>query len=131
MGEKPTFIDIRKDGIKFGFHLHYIKEEDGMYSFHIPAYNIHYSAPSFEEGDRRSVIMVSSFFNFWVLKQGFRQFVLQIFKLGFKTQNHDEFKRLLNRTDLNARLSSKNWKIPAEFANYETSSQTGELSVAV
>ena len=131
MSNKPTFITINKDGMKYGFHGHYIKEENGAYSWYIPAFDIYFSSPNFEEGDRRAVIMVKSFMNFWIKQQGFRGFVLQILKLGFKAQDDKALQQLLNRKNIDAKLRAVGKSIPAEFLDSKISSQEGELAMAV
>lgn len=131
MSTQPTFIDITRDGIKFGFHIHSIREEAGNYSCYIPAYDIYFSAPTKEEGMRRSGIMVSSFIKFWIGEQGFRSFVLQILKLGFKAQDDKSLKHLLNRTNINTKMRSIDKRVPTEFLDSEILEQHGELAMAV
>jgi hypothetical protein len=128
---EPTFIVINRDGLRFAYHTLFNIEEDGAVSCYIPAFDIFYSAPNKEEGSRRSRLMVESFMNFWIKKQGFRSFVLQILKLGFKTQNHEQLTQLLNRKNINAKLSSRNPNIPTGFDKSEVEETEGVLEMAM
>lgn len=129
--KQETFIQINRNGIKYGFHYRYITENNGMVSTFIPAYDIYYSSPSLEEAKKRAGIMVNSFFKFWIQQQGFRAFILQILKLGFKAPNEKALRQLLERSNINAKLNSPNREVPLDFLQSETHVQEGELELAV
>ncbi len=127
---KETFISINREGIRYGYHVLHIPEENGMISSYIPAFDIYFSSPNKEKASERSRTMVTSFFNFWIKKQGFRSFVIQILKLGFKTQNASELKQLLERKNINAKLNS-NSTAPKDYLKAEVVEEEGTLEVAM
>ena len=128
---KRNFIQISPHNISYGFGTLNIQELDGSYSWYIPSFDIYFSSKTKEQGNERARAMVKSFFNFWLTNQGFRAFALQLFKLGYKTSTHAEFKNLLNRTNLKATLKSSLSKLPPEFEGSEVLSLEGDLSIAV
>lgn len=130
---KPTFINMTREGIKYGFHARYRVEENGMYSWYIPAFDIYFSSQTKEQGDKRAVAMTKSFFNHWINYESFRSFILQIHKLGFKASEHHELtiKQLISRQRIDAKFKSKDGFIPEEFKNSETVEQEGNLEMAM
>ena len=129
--KKIDFINLTPTSIKYGYNSHFVQEEDGLFSWYIPSFDIYFSSNTKEEGDNISRAMVKSFMNYWLKEKGFRSFVLQVFKLGYKTSSHEEFKRLLNRTNLTANLKGAKIAMPQEFANSESFMNDGQLSMAV
>ncbi len=128
--KRDIFININKNGLKWGFFAHHIKEGE-MVSTFIPAFDLYYSSPNKDEANKRAKIMVKSFLNFWIQQQGFRAFVLQMLKLGFKTPDATALKQLLERKNINAKLSASNTNIPDEFLEAETFLQEDQMEVAV
>jgi hypothetical protein len=125
-----TYININRDGISYAYNAHFIKEENGMISAYIPAFDIYFSAADRETASKRGSSLVTSFFSFWIKQQGFRSFVLQILKLGFKAPNAGELKQLLERKNINTRLKSIDI-IPKEFLESELAPLEGQLEVAM
>lgn len=132
-GTKPSFIHMTRDGINYGFHAHYKAEENGMYSWYIPAFDIYFSSQSIEQGNKRAVAMTRSFFNHWIEHESFRSFILQIHKLGFKASEHHELtiKQLISRKRIDAKFKSKDGIIPEEFKNSDIVEQEGNLALAI
>ncbi len=90
MKKQENYVQIKKGGrISSGFFYIAQKEESGMISCNIPAFDIWFSASSEEEATHRAKSMVNTFFRYWILDAGWKQFVLQLHKLGFKTSNHN------------------------------------------
>jgi len=127
---RDTFISIQRTGIRYAYNALFIKEENGMVSGYIPAFDIYFSAPDREIASKRGESLVAAFFNFWIKQQGFRAFVLQILKLGFKAPNVQELKQLLERKNINTKLKSIDI-VPKEFIESELQVQEGELEVAM
>lgn len=116
--------------IKYAYHKFYRKEESGMLSFYIPAYDIYFSADNIEEGDRLGTILTRSFFRYWIKRIGFNEFVLEIRRLGFVTEGGVvTIQKLLQR-----RISSKtkfkfdNGLVPEGFSKAESIEKEFEMA---
>jgi hypothetical protein len=131
MKPKDNFITITPNQISWGFHAHFIEEEDGMYSWYIPSLDIYFSSISRQQGDEIARDITRSFFNFWLQKQGFRKFLMRVLRLGYKPSSHKELQELLNRTNLNANLTGSTRSLPREFIGAGSSQQVGDLATAV
>ena len=103
-----------------------------MYSWFVPAYNLYFSTDSLEKGRERGARMVKSFYDFWIKQQGFKNFLLEIHKLGFRVpQNHDYTLMQM----LNKKLHTAKFKAPqisrSDDSFLESVEQEGELAMAV
>lgn len=108
-------IHIKKGVIDYTINARF-KEEGGMYSVYIPSFDIYFSAPTMDEADRRVTVMMDSFFHFWITQQGWKKFVMEIHKLGFRAKGHAlAMKNLLNHRPVDAKLNSLDGNIPPEF----------------
>lgn len=130
---KTPYINFSKNKIDYGFHARYVKEENGMYSWYIPSFDIYFSSNTKEQGDKRAISMTRAFFSHWINQESFRSFILQIHKLGFKApENHDfTIKQLLNKKIFDVKLKSKNSVLPEDFKNSELVEQQGNLELAI
>ena len=90
MGSKDIFVNIDKKGINIGYKVIY-KDESGMFSAYMPGFDIYYSAPTEEEVAKRASEIVKSFTDFWIKQNSFKDFFLQLHKLGFRTKLHNLF----------------------------------------
>ena len=100
-------IDVKKGAINIGFKIIYRKEES-MYSGYIPGFDIYFSAPTETEIKTRSKAMISTFFDFWIEEQSWKQLFLKLHKLGFRTKLHDlAMKDFLKNKPKNAKFSPK------------------------
>ncbi len=135
MSEKkqPTYIEFKEGKIFYGFHARYIKEENGMYSWYIPAFDIYFSSKTKEDGHKRAQAMTKSFFKVWINNEGVRSFILQIHKLGFKApSNHQAIIRDLISKKINtAKFKSTAGHLPDDFAGSESEIQESELAMAI
>jgi hypothetical protein len=87
---EPTFISINNGKISCGFHIFFKSDENGMFSWFIPGFNIRFSSTTKEAGDKRAIIMVKAYFNYWIERVSFREFILNIHRSGFKAaENHE------------------------------------------
>lgn len=119
-----TTIDIQPKGISYEFTLRYREEENGMYSWFIPGFNIFYSTKTRDLGEKRGVAMTRSFFKYWIEKEGFNNFILQLNNLGFKPKGEPQHKsgnvvihELLRKQRNTAVFKSSDWRIPGSFAD--------------
>ena len=122
MKDKPTYIVINSGKINIAFYVYYKAEENGMVSSYIPAYNIYYSSPSMEEAKRRPLIMVRSFYKYWLNNEGWKNFVLEIRKLGFLASNTGTdfaFKNLLNGRPDKVKFSTPYNTVPEGYNDVE------------
>jgi hypothetical protein len=85
--KQPTYIQIDKGHINCGFHVFH-KEVKGGYSWFIPGFNIRFSSETKEIGERRAITMVKAFFKYWN-GVSFREFLLAINRMGFKSEQND------------------------------------------
>jgi hypothetical protein len=129
--KRESFISLSPNKISYGFQAMFKIEEDGIYSWYIPSFDIYFSSPTKEAGDKRAKAMVRSFFNYWLKNQGYRNFLMQILKLGYKPSSHQELQSLLNRTNLTANLKSSAKVIPHEFADTEAHEENDSLAIAI
>lgn len=130
---KASFINFTKNGLDYGFEARYRVEDDGMYSWYIPTFDIYFSSTTKEQGDQRAIAMTRAFFNHWINEESFRSFVLQIHKLGFKAaENHElTIKRLISREIHNASFNSKNGLVPEDFKKFAPVIKQGNLAMAI
>lgn len=99
-----AFIEIKRDGIKCGYPIVYFETEKTAY---IPAFDIFFTCTSGDQAKKRASNLVDSFFDFWVLETGWKKFILEIHKLGFRAPKHDlVMKELLAKRPLKAKFSS-------------------------
>lgn len=111
MQENPTFIQINEGKVNTAFYTMWKDDGNGMFVGYIPAYDIVFSALTEEEVERRGSIMVRAFYEFW-FNQGWKQFILQIHKLGFRARGHDlAMKNLLHKRPQKAKFKSNINKI--------------------
>ena len=74
------FLQIKPAGIAYGFNTRIRKEDDNTFSWYIPSFDIYYHSTTYDEGIKRGNTMVNSYIQYWINKQGFRSFTLQIIK---------------------------------------------------
>jgi hypothetical protein len=131
MDQKKTipFIQFTDEGIKVSFNVLGKKEGD-MYSWYVPAYDIYFSSPTEEIGRKRAKSAVMSFFNYWTKEQSFKNFILEIHKLGFRaSENHElTVKKLIDKQHIKAKFKSAG-KTPPSFQ--EATVSQGEMTVAM
>lgn len=105
MKDKNTYIKFEEKGIRIGYKVHRIIRENSVTSY-IPGFDIAFSAPSIEIANKRSSIMIHHFFDYYIKNQSWREFMLKIHKLGFRTEMHDlKMKKLLNNRPVSAEFS--------------------------
>ena len=127
--KQPTFIEINNGRIYCGFHAYHKKTESGMYSWYIPGFNIRFSSKDKETGDKRAIIMVNAFFSYWVDRVSYREFILEIHKLGFKAPQHDlTVNRLLTKKVHTAKFKSSVIKLPDPKEYEQSKSLKTELA---
>lgn len=129
--KRKSFINIEPKGIEWGYTAHYIIEDDGMYSWYIPSFDIFFSSMDEKEGDKIGEDATTAFFEYWLKKQGFRKFVNKVLSLGYKAKSFQELKNLLQRRDINANLEGVSDRLPKSFANSTANEYSGKLETAV
>lgn len=73
--EAVNFIKIKEGQINYRYDSYRRQEENGMFSWYIPAFQMFFSSKTKEEGDVRARAMVKSFFMYWFEKEkSFRGF---------------------------------------------------------
>lgn len=109
MDKKTTqYIHIDNGRVEYQFFVFSTQVSENQWSIRIPAYKIGFSAPSKEEGIKRAKAMVQSFYQMWLLKEGWSKFVLQLHHLGFRAANHDfVMSKLLKRQPIVIDLKTK------------------------
>ncbi len=105
MSDWKITIDLKGDKIRIDYVIQ-MRNEDGMVSCYMPGFDMYFSAP-----DNASVVaisdsMIQHFFNYWIEIEGWKRFVLQIHKLGFRSKMHNsEMQNLLNNRPSKAKFS--------------------------
>jgi len=104
-----NFIKIDAGKMHCSWELYHKIEDNGMHSWYIPAFKLFYSTATAEQGEKRGMNMTKSFFDFYLKKGSFKEFILEIHKLGFKSDRHN----LVMRDLLNHKIDKANFKSPA------------------
>jgi len=105
--ENTTFITIKDGSIDFGGYYFYNEVKGGGFICQMPSFDIFFYAKDKAEAKKRAHAMVRSFFQHWLNDQNWKQFILQLHKLGFRTDNHNyTIKQLLNRRQDNTKFHS-------------------------
>ncbi|WP_445720370.1 hypothetical protein [Flavobacterium sp.] len=82
----------------------------------VPAFNLKFSTTSEDNIFKYSNAMVSSYFNYFLKKENFKAMIVEIHKLGFRTNQHNfVMHQLLNKKKRNAKFSIDNVNIPEGF----------------
>lgn len=92
MSEKDNiYIKIHQSGmVEAQYRAYYKKTEKGNYRWFIPGFNIRFTSKDMEIGEKRAFVMVKYFMHYWDTKGSFREFLLEIHRLGFRApKNHD------------------------------------------
>jgi hypothetical protein len=140
MAEKIDFISFktlrnrtRTVEIHTGFHTHFKKEKSGNYSFHIPCFGIFFGASSLEEGKERRSILLNSYLDFWVHKQGLNKFALELHRLGFRAASHNvvmgEMIKRKGAKIINAKFKINTTKPSGDFEHAESIQQDFKIAV--
>jgi len=107
------------------------KEGDDGYSCLLPGFDLVFSAPTKEEVDRRTPVIMNAFLDYWVLNQGWNKFVRHMNELGFRAPMHAlKMKELLEKRSVKTKMTAQNiHSIPKDFSTAEVSEH--ELEVAM
>lgn len=119
MKDKDTFIKFEAKGIRIGYQV-YRTQRAGFVTSYIPGFDIAFSAPSREIAKERAPKMIMHFFDYYIQQQTWREFMLKIHKLGFRTELHNhQMKKMLNKRPINAQFSADKsvTQISAMFSN--------------
>lgn len=82
----------------------------------VPAFNLKFSTTSEENISKYSNAMVSSYFNYFLKKENFKAMIVEIHKLGFRTNQHNfVMNQLLNKKKRNAKFLIDSVNIPEDF----------------
>lgn len=108
MKSTDTYIIFKEEGLKIGYGHFTSDNKNGFVDSYIPGFNIAFSSPSQEVASQRADAMIRHFFDFWIKNQGWKEFMLTIHKLGFRTDMHNlRMKELLNnKRPNNSKFSS-------------------------
>ncbi len=97
---KETSIKISTGHIEVSYQISY--GFDGKYyNATIPAFDMFFCTTDEDKIQSRADSMIKTFFNYWAKsdkKTGFKNLILDLHKLGFRTENHNfAMKNLLNK----------------------------------
>jgi|ERR1022692_4553345 hypothetical protein len=128
-----TFIEIKEGHIKYQYRAYHRIEENGMYSWYIPSFQMFYSSKTKEEGDQRTEAMAQSFFSFWFEKEkSFRGFIHEIHHFGFRASQHNlTVNKLLTHKINHAEFGYANGHASEEFKNSISELKETRLVVAI
>jgi len=123
---KETTIRINQGHIDINYRILANNTENGKYyDCFVPAFNLKFCTDSEENITRYSKIMITSFFNYFIKKENFNSLILEIHKMGFRTEMHNfAMKEILNNKRKNANFMIGNSSIPEEFINSKVVSGT-------
>ena len=124
MEKRHDFIRILPDKIEYGHGSWYKIESSGMYSWWIPSFDLFFSSMTLEDGQRRGDALTQSFFNYWILQEGFDAFIDKIERLGFKTESTKQIRSLKKRrSNKPVVFMPQREKAPGEYTGYSIFSQ--------
>jgi hypothetical protein len=123
-----TTIFINKGHIDISYNILSNKKDDSKYvDCYVPAFNLKFCTTNEENIKKYSRAMIISFFNYYTKKDNFNSLILEIHKMGFRTEMHNfAMKEILNKKRNHAKFMTKNVEIPEEFKNSKVVS--GELT---
>jgi hypothetical protein len=114
-----TTIRINKGHININYKVLTNHENDGKYfDCFVPAFNLKFCTDNKEDINRYSNAMIKSFFNYYLKKENFNSLILEIHKMGFRTEMHNfAMKEILNKKKNKANFTIGNSVVPEEFIN--------------
>lgn len=128
-GDKTTYVEIIGNMFRGACYIHCKPENSGMWSFYIPAFDIFYSAESKEEGNEIAPLVIKAFYKFWG-REGKKDLVLKLHKLGFKAKRHSiEMTEFLHRKTNKIKLTQSYDTLPAQMQG-ASKQYLGELEFA-
>ena len=91
MQKDPISVRFNQDGsIGCSYRAYHKKSANGKISWFIPGFNIRFNSDTHEAGMERAAKMIKYFAHSWLNKGSFREFVLEIHRLGFRSPSlHD------------------------------------------
>lgn len=105
-------IHIKEGSIDISFRS-FLKEQEGIITVTIPAYNITFCAPNREEANKRGVALVLAFYESWLKIDGWKSFLFKIHSLGFRGKKHDHvMSQLLRQRPTTAKMSNNLKVVP-------------------
>ena len=139
MATEVTFVSFRPSGKHITIDWNsttYVKVEDsGRATCYIPGFDIFFGSndPNEEVVVKKSRAIVKMFFDHFLIhssKNGLKDCVLQLHKLGFKAPNDAiTLKKLIANERISAKFSSMNSPIPADFKEYNKVSHEEQIEV--
>lgn len=117
-----TSIKIERGKIGVTYLIHKKVKENGMFLGYIPVFDLIVSGNNEHDMIDKADKMLSSYINYYLKRESFNAFILQINKLGFKTNMHMlTMKKLLNRDQAKANFKNTVNNLPKEFENTKVS----------
>jgi hypothetical protein len=129
-GDK-IWVSFDRGKINVNFITMLKKEGDDGYSCLLPGFDLVFSAPTKDEIDRRSSVMMHAFLDYWVLNQGWSKFIKHMNELGFRAPLHAlKMKELLERRPIKTKMTAHNMhSIPDDFSTAEVSEHEFEVAM--
>jgi len=118
--------------LKWEFRVYYKNMEDGGFACYIPGFEIYFGANSEEARLRKCKTLTKLYFDHFMNdgKYGLKNLVLELHKLGFRTENDlMVVKQLIDRKPIDSYFTS-NVPLPMEFEDAEKDEVTQELVIA-
>lgn len=98
-GLKHLITIKSKNTIKCDFIVFSKLESDGSISAYIPNFDIYFTAKSFADREKQSKKFINSFFNYWVIHNGWDMFMIKIKEMGFIAANEAQRRALIRGSD--------------------------------
>lgn len=120
-------VVIASNKIHFSYAVLAVELEGGRLSCYIPSFDIAFPAKDAEESRIRGKILMRSFFDFWILKNSWSSFVINLNRLGFKSSEKHDFvlaELLKHRGKASLRGGSK---ISSPYENYVIQEEIEEV----
>lgn len=117
-----TTIKIEKGRIGVTYLIHKKVKENGTFLGYVPVFDLMISGKTEDDMMNKADKMLSSYINYYLKRESFNAFILQINKLGFKANMHMlTMKKLLNRGQSKASFKNGVNNLPKEFENTKVS----------
>lgn len=122
---EPQYVKITPEKVYFNFHLFYEQDDKGRYIASIPAYGLHLYSDTKEGLEKNTNIMINSFYDYWLMKKGWKGFILKLHRLGFRAEQHQlAVYELLQRKRSRSQFKFPDISVPEGMQAQEMSLET-------
>lgn len=124
---KPSKTEFAE--IEFGFYYASRKEESGLHTFYIPAFEICFSVEDKKQGEGLVPSAVSAFARYWILNKGLDAFLMKIRAMGFMPEK-DFWLNTIKQKQIFGVYKIRDIKFPQSFSPIKEEVRYHEIKIA-